>query len=389
MPGKLPPPASWSSALIASLIGFGGTVALIVQAMQKMGADAALAGSAVTALCLGIAVGGIALSLSLRMPIVLAWSTPGAALLAASTAGVHWSIAIGSFMAAALFMILLGVVPALGRLATRIPTSIASAMLAGVLLPFCMTLFRTLEMDALLVVVLLIVFLIGRQRFPLYALLLVLVSGILIVLLRGDVKELPPGAMIGTLMPSLPAFDLRAIVSLGLPLFLVTLVSQNLPGLVVLKSAGYEPSPRPILLITGLMTLLMAPFGAHGVNLAAITAAICTSDEAHPDRSRRWTVAVIYAACYLALALFSAPLVRLFMAMPHASIAALAGIALISPLSGAMDHMLATPRDRDAALLTFAATASGVTLWGIGSAFWGLMIGFTALGAKAILARKS
>ena len=386
---SLPPLASWTSALIAALIGFGGTVALVVQAMQALGAEAGQVGSAVTALCLGIAVAGAILSLWMRMPVVLAWSTPGAALLAASNGGAAWPVAIGAFMAAATLMCLLGLVPALGRLAARIPASVASAMLAGVLLPFCLQLFRTLETDALLVVVLLLVFVIARQRFPLYALLLVLVSGVAVVLTRGDVAGFAPRSLIGGLEPVMPAFDLKAVASIGVPLFLVTLVSQNLPGLVVLRTAGYEPRPQPLLLGTGLATMLLAPFGAHGVNLAAITAAICTSSDAHPDRARRWTVGLIYAGFYLALALFSAPLVQFFLTMPKASIAAFTGIALIAPLSGAIENMLIEKTERDAAILTFAATASGVSLLGIGSAFWGLLAGFAALAAKAVFARRN
>ena len=391
MTGKNYQLAAWSSALIAALVGFGGTVALIVQAMQALGADAAATGSAVTALCLGIGLFGGFFSWRLRMPIVLAWSTPGAALLAATTASgpaaIVWPTAVGAFVVAALLMMALGAVPALGRLAERIPSSVAAAMLAGVLLPFCLALFRTLQSDALLVVLLLVMFLIGRQRFPLYAMLMVLVAGVALVLLRGDVRALPPGAALGTLAFTRPVFSPAALVSLAVPLFLVTLVSQNLPGLVVLRTAGFDAPPRPLLFGTGLATLLMAPFGAHGVNLAAITAAICTNEEAHPVKERRWTVGLIYAFLYLLLALFAPPLVRLFLAMPHASIAALTGIALIAPLTGAIDSMMAKPGDRDAAILTFAATASGVALFGIGSAFWGLLVGFAALGAKALFAR--
>jgi benzoate membrane transport protein len=169
-----------------------------------------------------------------------------------------------------------------------------------------------------------------------------------------------------------------------LPLFLVTLVSQNLPGLVVLRAAGYQPPPRPLIVGTGLMSLLMAPFGAHAVNLAAITAAICTNEEAHPDRTRRWTVAVIYATFYLLLALFSPALVRLFLALPHAVIAALTGAALIPALLGSMENMLATKDERDAAIVTFLASGSGLALFGLGAAFWGLCVGFLALGAKAL-----
>lgn len=385
MNSGLPPLASWTSALIAALVGFGGTVALVVRAMQAMGAEPGQAGSAVTALCLGIALAGAALSLWLRMPVVLAWSTPGAALLAAG-GGLAWPLAVGAFLAAATLMCVLALVPALERLAARIPASVASAMLAGVLLPFCLQLFRALESDALLVCVLLAVFVIARQRAPLYALLLVLVAGVAILIVRDDVAGIAGGPLVAGLHPIVPAFDWRTVVSVGVPLFLVTLVSQNLPGLVVLRSAGYAPPPRPLLLGTGLASLALAPFGAHGINLAAITAAICTGSDAHPDAAGRWVVGLIYAGFYLVLALFSAPLVLFFLAMPAAAIAALTGIALIAPLTGAVEAMLVDKTQRDAAVLTFAATASGVSLLGVGSAFWGLLAGFAALAAKAVFA---
>jgi len=390
---RLPPLASWTSALIAALVGFGGTVALVVRAMQAMGADAGQVGSAVTALCLGIAAAGAVLSAWMRMPVVLAWSTPGAALLAAGSGAVAWPVAVGAFVAAAAMMCVLALVPALGRLAQRIPASVASAMLAGVLLPFCLQLFTTLQSDALLVCVLLAVFVVARQRVPLYALLLVLLAGVAVLALRGEVAgvgaAVGAGPLVGGMQLAVPVLDWRAVVSLGVPLFLVTLVSQNLPGLVVLRSAGYVPRPRPLLLGTGLASLLLAPFGAHGINLAAITAAICTGSDAHPDAAGRWVVGLIYAGFYLMLALFSAPLVLFFLAMPHAAIAALTGVALIAPLTGAVEAMLVEKTERDAAILTFAATASGVSLLGVGSAFWGLLAGFAALAAKAAFAPRN
>lgn len=383
------PITAWSSALIAALVGFGGTVALVVQAMRTLGASVEQTGSAVTALCLGIAITGAAMSLRLRMPIVLAWSTPGAALLAATTPGMSWQMATGMFMASGVMMTILGLVPVLGRWAERIPPSVASAMLAGVLLPFCLRLFELGAVDPLLVILVLATFLLARQRVPLYALLLVLVAGMALTLLRGDISQLPPGASIGVLSPVLPEFDARAILSLALPLFLVTLVSQNLPGLVVLRSAGYAPRPGPLLVGTGIASMIAAPFGAHAVNLAAITAAICTSDEAHADRTQRWIVGVIYAGFYLLLAIFAPTLVRVFLALPPPVILVLTGIALIPALTGAMDNMLAEKSERDAAIVTFLATASGLTLFGLGSAFWGLLAGFLALAVKALLAARA
>jgi benzoate membrane transport protein len=378
----LPPVSAWSSALIATLVGFGGTVALIIQAVRVLGADVTETTSAVTALCIGMGIGGVVLSVWSRMPIVLAWSTPGAALLATSASGATWAEAIGAFLLAALLMILVGVIPVFGALARRVPSSVASAMLAGVLLPFCLHLFKLGNTDPLLVVTLVTVFVVARQKVPLYALLLVLTAGVTLTLLRGAVTALPDGATLGTLSPTAPTFRFRTLLSLGVPLFLVTLVSQNLPGLVVLSSAGYHPKPGPLLWSTGLLTLLLAPFGALAVNLSAITAALCTSEEAHPDATRRWTVGVIYAGCYLLLAVFSPLLVRLFLAMPSSVIAALTGVALIPALTGAVESMLTLKPQRDAAMVTFLATGSGVSAFGLGSAFWGLLAGFLALGAS-------
>ncbi|MHA3772295.1 benzoate/H(+) symporter BenE family transporter [Verrucomicrobiota bacterium sgz303538] len=380
------PLSALSSGLIAVLIGFGGTVALIVQAEQQVGGSPEQIVSAVTALCLGIGIGSGILSLWRRMPIVLAWSTPGAALIATNTLSISYPVAVSVFMAAAVLMMFLGLIPALGKMAGRIPTSVAAAMLAGVLLPFCMGLFRTFQSDALLAGVLLIIFILARQRFPASALLIVLVAAIGVVVARGEVT-LGTGPFFGTLHPVAPVLDWKAIISLGVPLFLVTLVSQNLPGFVVLRSSGYVPPTQLILLSTGIASLLTAPLGAHSVNLGAITAAICTGEDAHPDSSRRYVVGLVYAVGYLLLSVFSASLVGLFTKMPPGTVAAIAGVALIGPLTNALGAMLSVPEQRESAVLTFAATASGITLFGIGSAFWGLLVGFLVMAVRRFFAR--
>ncbi|MGX1586405.1 benzoate/H(+) symporter BenE family transporter [Brevundimonas diminuta] len=379
---RLPPPASFSAAAVATVVGFGGTVALVVQAGQAMGAAPAQIISMVTALCLGIGLPGAVLSWRLKMPVVLAWSTPGAALLAASILGLGWSTAVGAFVIAGLLMVLTGLVPALGRLAERIPAAVASAMLAGVLLPFCLKLFLVFPTDMTLAAGLLLVFVVMRRLAPAWTLPVVLVAAFAVLALRGQVA-LPEGTgLFGALSPVMPAFDWKAAVSLALPLYLVTLASQNLPGLVVLRAAGYAPPAGKLIFWGGLTSTLLAPFGAHGVNLAAITAAICTEPDAHPDASKRWTVGVIYGLFYLVVALFAAPLAGLFIAMPTGALAVITGLALIAPLTGSLGAMMAAAKDREAAVLTFAATASGVALFGVGSAFWGLAVGFLALAAR-------
>jgi benzoate membrane transport protein len=373
------PVSALSAAAVGVIIGFGGTVALVVQAGHVLGASPDQIVSMVTALCLGIGAPGLLLSWRLKVPIILAWSTPGAALLAASTLGVGWPTAVGAFVIAGLLMVITGLVPALGRLAAKIPGGIASAMLAGVLLPFCLKLFLVFPTDLALTAGLFAVFLIIRRLAPTWALPAVLLGAFAVLALRGQIT-LPPGTgLFGQLAPVVPAFDLKAAISLALPLFLVTLVSQNLPGLVVLKAAGYEPPPGPLLLSTGLATVALAPFGAYGINMAAIVAAICTGPDAHPDPQRRWIVGVLYGGLYLVVALFAAPLAGLFIAMPPGALAVLTGLALIGPLTGALSGAMAEPRDREAAVIAFAATASGVALFGVGSAFWGLMAGFLAL----------
>lgn len=375
------PASAFSSAAVATVIGFGGTVALVVQAGQALGADAGQIGSMVTALCLGIGAPGAVLSWRLKIPVVLAWSTPGAALLAASTLGLSWPTAIGAFVFAALLMSLTGLIPVLERLAARIPAAIASAMLAGVLLPFVLRLFKVVPDETALVVGLIAVFLIFRRLWPTWALPAVLAAAFAVLAMRGQLA-LPAGTdLFGHLEPAAPVFDWKAAVSLGFPLFLVTLAAQNLPGLVVLQSAGYPPPANRLILSTGVASLLIAPFGGHGVNLAAITAAICTGPDAHPDPARRWIVGVIYGGLYLVVALFAAPLAGLFIAMPPAVLEAVTGLALIAPLTGALHNMMMDVGSREAAVLAFAATASGLTLVGVGSAFWGLVVGFAALAA--------
>ncbi|MFN3558648.1 MAG: benzoate/H(+) symporter BenE family transporter [Brevundimonas sp.] len=381
LPISAPPVSAVSAAAVGTIIGFGGTVALVVQAGHVLGASPDQIVSMVTALCLGIGVPGILLSWRLKVPVILAWSTPGAALLAASTLGLGWPTAVGAFLIAGLLMVITGLVPALGRLAARIPGGIASAMLAGVLLPFCLKLFLVFPSDLALAAGLFAVFLLMRRLAPTWALPAVLVGAFLVLALRGQVTTPPGTGLFGQLVPVLPVFDLKAAVSLALPLFLVTLVSQNLPGLVVLRAAGYEPPPGPLLLSTGLATVVLAPFGAYGINMAAIVAAICTGPDAHPNPRRRWIVGVLYGGLYLIVALFAAPLAGLFIAMPPGALAVLTGLALIGPLTGALSGAMAEPDHREAAVIAFAATASGVALFGIGSAFWGLLAGFLALAA--------
>lgn len=389
MGAKTIPVSAWTAAFVASIVGYAGTAALLVQAMNALGARPEAIGSALTALCIGIAVTGALLSFRLRIPVILAWSTPGAALLASAPAGLEWNVAIGIFVSASLMMIALALIPALSRLAERFPPAIASGVLAGVLLPFCLKLFEIASMQPMLVAILLAVFVVARQRVRTLALLLVLMAGVGVTLIRNELDSFEVNMIFGMLRLTTPAFDLGAVLSVGIPLFLVTLVSQNLPGLAVLRNGDFDAKPATLFLGTGLASLASAFFGGHGINLAAITAAICTSEEAHPDRSKRWIVAVVYAGFYLLMALFSPILIQLFLTLPREVIAVLTGLALVPALSGALETLLMSKTDREAGVLAFLATGSGLSLFGLGAAFWGLAVGLLALAARSFLEKTS
>jgi benzoate membrane transport protein len=363
------------SALVAVLVGFGSSVAIILAAAKAVGASPEQTSSWVAALCVAIAAITAILSIKYRMPIVAAWSTPGAALIAASS-GVSMEQAVGAFFLAAALVLLTACFRPIAILIEKIPTSIAAAMLAGVLFGFVITLFDHLLVTPALVLPLVGVFLVLRLFSPAWAVLAVLALGV--ALAYGLGLTTPVGALhLSSFVWVMPAFDVATLIGMGLPLYLVTMASQNLPGFAVLKAAGYEPPARPVLGVTGIASLITAAAGAHTSNLAAITASICTGPDAHPDKDKRWLGGPIYAAAYTVLAIFGASLVTIFASFPDALIATLAGIALAGPLVGALGVSLSAENDRFAAVTTFVVTASGISAFGIGSAFWGLVAGLT------------
>lgn len=369
-----------SSALVAVLVGFGGTLALVVAAAQAAGADTAQTASWVTGLCLAMAGSSAYLSIRHRIPVVTAWSTPGAALIAASAAPMGMEAAVGAFIFAAALILLTAAFRPISTLIERIPVSVAAAMLAGVLLRFVLAVFETAGASPWLVLPLVALFLVLRLASPPFAVLAVLAAGVLLAGAQGLLGEVALEGSLTTLMLIVPRFELSVLIGLGLPLYIVTMASQNLPGFAVLRAAGYPVPSRSILSVTGLASLLTAPLGAHTSNLAAITASLCTGADAHPDKDKRWLTGPVYAAGYLVLALFGASLVGLFAALPPALVITIAGLALIGPLVGALGAALTVEADRFAAVLTLAVTASGLSLLGIGSAFWGLLAGLAALG---------
>ncbi|MBU0725832.1 MAG: benzoate/H(+) symporter BenE family transporter [Alphaproteobacteria bacterium] len=369
-----------SSALVAVLVGFGGTLALVVAAAQAAGADTVQTASWVTGLCLAMAGSSAYLSIRHRIPVVTAWSTPGAALIAASAAPMGMEAAVGAFIFAAALILLTAAFRPISTLIERIPVSVAAAMLAGVLLRFVLAVFETAGASPWLVLPLVALFLVLRLASPPFAVLAVLAAGVLLAGAQGLLGEVALEGSLTTLMLIVPRFELSVLIGLGLPLYIVTMASQNLPGFAVLRAAGYPVPSRSILSVTGLASLLTAPLGAHTSNLAAITASLCTGPDAHPDKDKRWLTGPVYAGGYLVLALFGASLVGLFAALPQALVITIAGLALTGPLVGALGAALTVEADRFAAVLTLAVTASGLSLFGIGSAFWGLLAGLAALG---------
>ncbi|RHZ91629.1 benzoate transporter BenE [Cereibacter sphaeroides] len=362
-----------SAALVAALVGYGSTIALVLAAAAALGATEAQTASWVLAICLGKAVGSAFLSWRSRVPVILAWSTPGAALVAA-TEGITMPEAVGAFLLAGLLIALTGALKPLGRAVALIPDGIAGGMLAGVLLPFCLKLAGAAEALPLLVLPAIAVFALVRLWNPALAVLAAL-AGASALAFAGEatMPELPLTLPTLTFIP--PALDPTVLIGLGLPLYLVTMASQNLPGFAVLRAAGYEPPVRSALTVTGGLSALTAPFGAHTVSMAAITAAICLGDEVHPDRSRRWIVGLVYAAVWVGLGLFGPAILACIAALPPALVTALVGLALLGPLTGALTAAFAHPEQRFAAVVTLTITGSGVAIAGIGAAFWGLAAG--------------
>lgn len=369
------------SAVVAALVGFGGTIAIIVAAAQAVGADSGQTSSWVASLCLAMAATSATLSLSHRIPVVTAWSTPGAALVAASS-GVSMEAAVGAFLLAALLILLTAAFRPLSDLVARIPASVASGLLAGVVIRFVVAVFESAGTAPGLVLPLVALFLVARLFNPALAVLAVLAAGLGIAFGFGLAGPLPDRVAISSLTLVRPVFEPAVLIGLGLPLYLVTMASQNLPGFAVLRAAGYPVPSRSILTVTGLASLVTAPFGASTSNLAAISAAICTGPDAHPDPSKRWLTGLFYAASYLILAAFGASLVAVVAALPAELIRTVAGLALIGALAGALGTALAKEEERFPAVLTLAVTASGLTLGGIGSAFWGLAAGLGAYGLE-------
>lgn len=363
-----------SAALVAALVGYGSTIALVLAAAQAVGASPAQTTSWVAAICFAKGLGSILLSTWKKVPMVLAWSTPGAALIAAST-GININEAVGAFVLAGGLIALTGAVPPVNRAVSSIPTGVASGMLAGVLLPFCIAVATYAVSDWQMVLPLIAVFLIVRLISPLYAVLAALATGLAIAFTYAGVPAPTLRFETLTLVFIKPEFNPAVLIGLGLPLYLVTMASQNLPGFAVVRAHGYTPPVSAALGVTGIGSAIAGLFGSHTFNMAAITAAICLGDDVHPDKSKRWRVGLAYGVIWILLGLSGPVIIATIIAMPKAIIAIVAGLALITPFIGAVASAFDSQDTRFAAATTFIVTASGIAAFGVAAAFWGLLAG--------------
>ena len=368
-----------AAGFVTVLVGFASSAVIVFQAAQSLGATPEEISSWMWALGLGMGLTCIGLSLRYRMPVVTAWSTPGAAMLIGSVAGLPLSDAIGAFLMSALLIAASGFSGFFERMISRIPVSLASGMLAGVLLRFGIDAFAAMKTQLGMVLTMFAVYLLARRLLPRYAVILTLLVGIAFAaglgLLRVDGLSLQLAKPVFTT----PTFSLAAIVGIALPLVIVSMASQNVPGVAVIRASGYAIPISPVVGWTGLVNLLLAPFGAFALNLAAITAAICMGREAHEDAARRYVAAIAAGVFYVVVGLFGATVAALFAAFPKELILAIAGIALLGTIGNSLAAALRDEAEREPALVTFLVTASGLSLAGIGSAFWGLLAGVVTL----------
>jgi benzoate membrane transport protein len=366
-----------TSGVVAIVVGYAGPAVVVATAAAAGGLSPARSTSWFWAVSLSSGLLCLVLSLWTRMPIVIAWSTPGAALLVTSLAEHPYPAVVGTYLVVSVATVLVGMSGWFGRVIRRIPGPLVSAMLAGVLFSFGVNAFRSLGDRPVVPAAVLIAFLVGRRIDGRYAVPLALLAGGLAAAATGQLGLAGVGLELARPVWTGPGLDglVAAVVGIGVPLFVVTMTAQNAAGISVLAAHGYRPDDRRLITATGLGSALGAPFGSHGINLAAITAAICAGSTTHPDPRRRYVAGVTCGVLYLVVGSFGATLVAVFGALPPALVATVAGVALLSAITAALSTGLADAAYREPAVVTLLTTASGVTLLGIGSAFWGLVFG--------------
>jgi benzoate membrane transport protein len=384
---------SFFMGCLTAFVGFASSFAVVLQGLKAVGATDYEAASGLMALSVAMGLCAIVLSAWTKLPVSIAWSTPGAALLAtAGTVEGGFAAAVGAFLVCGVLIVIAGLFRPLGRAVAAIPAPLANAMLSGVILGLCFAPFKAIAFDPKLGLPILVAWAAVLAFKRLYAVPAALLAFVIVMVFG---VELPEGAMATwaqSLAPPVelvaPVITLPALVSIALPLFIVTMASQNIPGIAVLKVNHYNPTPGPLFAVTGLFSLLSAPFGGHAVNLAAITAAMCAGEDAHPDPKRRYWAAIIGGVGYIVLGLLAGAVTAFVSLAPPILIQAVAGLALIGAFSGSAVAAFKEPETREAAAVTFLITASGVSFAGISGAFWGLIAGALMLGFLKLAAAR-
>lgn len=366
------------AGLIAVIISYAGPLIIVFQAAREAHLPSDQVSSWIWAISIGSGLTGLLLSWRLKVPVITAWSTPGAALLVSMLPTVSLPQAIGAYIVASLIIAVVGLSGAFDKLMSRLPKAIAAAMLAGILFRFGAELFTSVTLQPALVLAMIAAYLLGKRFSPRYAILAVLLVGCAVAAGLGNFNGGSITLALAKPIFTTPEWSWHAIINIGLPLALVTLTGQYVPGMAVMRSAGYTTPARSIVSWTAITSALLAPFGSHGINLAAITAAICTGREAHEDKDKRYIAGIACGLFYILMGIFGATLASVFAALPKELIAALAGLALFGAISAGLSGAMADEKQREAALITFLVTASGMSFLGLAAAFWGLIFGLVA-----------
>lgn len=366
------------AGIISVIVNYGGTFILVFQAAKVAGLSPELTTSWVWSISIGVGVTGLLLSWLTREPIITAWSTPAAAFLVTALATTPYNEAIGAYIISAAGFVLLGLTGYFEKVIRLIPAGVASALLAGILLQFGIGAFAGLSIDPALAGLLIFCYLLFKRFSARYAVVGILFIGLAYLIFQNRVDFSGLEFKMASPIFTMPAFSFNALLSVALPMFLITLTGQYMPGMLVLRNDGFKTSANPLVTVTGLGSLITAPFGSHAFNVAAITAAIATGKEAHEDPSKRWIGGVAAGVLYIIVGIFGVALAGVFMAFPATFIATLAGLALLGTIGGSLANALTDPKTREASLITFTASAANIKMLGIGGAFWGLLIGLSA-----------
>lgn len=364
-----------ASGFVAVLVGYTSAAAIVFQAAEASGANPEQIASWMWSVGIGMGLCGIGLSLRFKAPILIAWSTPGAALLATSLPGIPMGEAIGAFIFSSVLLTICGLAGWFDRILQFIPQSLAAAMLAGVLLRFGINAFGAMQDAFALVAIMIATYLAGKIFLPRYVIPLTFLSGVLVAMLTGSMGGADVNLSVTVPVLMMPEFSLSALIGVGLPLFVVTMASQNLPGIATLRAHGYQTPASPLVGWSGFTGILLAPFGGYAFNLGAITAAICMTETTDPDPKERYRATVWAGIFYVIMGVFGGAVSGLFILFPDALIMAIAGLALLGTIGNSLNTALENPDAREAALITFLITASGFSLLTIGAPFWGIVLG--------------